>query len=80
MTPTLLSYNTCNNHQMMVAEMNLPGLVFKRVETLTLDMLKPMSEGGIKELNPFGELPVLTTPQGRAIYGKIYLKKKLKKK
>jgi hypothetical protein len=57
---------------MMVAEMNLPGLVFKRVETLTLDMLKPMSEGGIKELNPFGELPVLTTPQGRAIYGKGY--------
>ncbi len=50
--------------QVMVLEMNIPGLIFRRVETLTLQQLSPE----FLRLNPFGELPVLVH-QGRAIYG-----------
>ena len=50
--------------QVMVAEMQVPNLTFKRVDTLVLEQLSP----GMLRLNPFGELPVLVH-KGRAIYG-----------
>jgi len=46
--------------QMAVREMHLPGLQFRRVNTLTMDQLKPP----LQHLTPFGELPVLVH-QGR---------------
>ena len=50
--------------QVMVAEIQVPNLTFKRVDTLVLEQLSP----GMLRLNPFGELPVLVH-KGRAIYG-----------